>query len=47
MALLQSLNLRLIDGSRARKKWGWEPLYTDFESIVADFIQEVRTRTKN
>jgi len=33
-----------IDDSRAREEWGWEPLYTDFEKVVEDFIHEVRTR---
>lgn len=33
-----------VDDSRAREEWGWEPLYTDFEKIVEDFIHEVRTR---
>ena len=33
-----------IDDSRAREEWGWTPLYTDFEKIVADFIEEVRSK---
>jgi threonine 3-dehydrogenase len=36
--------LKVFDDSRAREEWGWEPLHTDFEKMVADFIQEVRTR---
>ena len=31
-----------VDDSRAREEWGWEPLHTDFEKIVEDFIREVR-----
>jgi len=37
-------SLRGIDDSRAREEWGWEPLYSDFDKLVADFIQEVRTK---
>ena len=40
----QSQNLKVIDDTRAREEWGWEPLYTDFEKVVEDFIQEVRTK---
>jgi len=44
MDFFRSLKRELIDDSRAREEWGWEPLHTDFEKIVSDFIQEVRTR---
>jgi len=44
MEFFQSQNMRIIDDSRAREEWGWKPLYTDFEKVVEDFIQEVRTR---
>ena len=33
-----------FDDSRAREEWGWKPLYADFEKIVADFINEVRSK---
>jgi nucleoside-diphosphate-sugar epimerase len=36
--------MKAVDDSRARQEWGWEPLHTDFEKIVEDFVQEVRTR---
>ena len=36
--------LNNFDDSRAREEWGWKPLYADFEEIVADFINEVRTK---
>ncbi|MBA7661218.1 putative epimerase/dehydratase [subsurface metagenome] len=39
-------DIRIVDDSRAREEWGWQPLYTDFEKITADFIQEVRTNPK-
>lgn len=32
------------DDSRAREEWGWNPAYTNLDDMVADFIQEVRTR---
>ena len=35
-----------VDDSPAREEWGWEPLYTDFEKIVEDFIHEVKTSPK-
>ena len=37
-------SLNDFDDSRAREEWGWEPLYADFEKIVADFMKEVRTK---
>jgi len=42
--LLRSLRYKVVDDSRAREEWGWDPEYTDYERIVADFIQEVKTR---
>ena len=44
MEFYKNQNIRVIDDSRAREEWGWAPLYSDFEEIVADFIEEVRTR---
>lgn len=32
------------DDTNAREEWGWKPLYEDLESIVEDYIKEVRTR---
>ncbi len=36
--------MKAVDDSPARKEWGWEPLHTDFEKIVEDFIHEIKTR---
>jgi threonine 3-dehydrogenase len=44
MEYYRSQDIKVLDDSRAREEWGWEPLHTDFEKIVADFIQEVRNR---
>lgn len=33
-----------VDDSRAREEWDWKPLYTDLETIVADYIDEIKTR---
>ncbi len=44
MEILRSLKYKVVDDSRAREEWGWDPEYADYERIVADFIQEVRTR---
>jgi len=38
------ISTEAVDDSRARKEWGWEPLYTNLENIVEDYIQEIRTR---
>jgi len=35
---------RIFDDTNAREEWGWEPLFRDLESIVGDYINEVRTR---
>lgn len=46
MDFFRSYPVKAIDDSQARKEWGWTPLYTDFEKIVEDFIEEVRERPK-
>ena len=35
---------QIFDDTNARQEWGWKPLYEDLESIVEDYIKEVRTR---
>ena len=32
------------DDTNAREEWNWQPLFEDLESIVEDYIEEVRTR---
>ena len=44
MEFYRNQSMKVIDDTRAREEWGWQPLYNDLEEIVADFIQEVRTR---
>ncbi len=44
MEFFRSYPVELIDDSRAREEWGWQPLYTDFEKIVEDFLKEVGSR---
>ncbi len=46
MEFFNSQTMKVFDDRRAREEWGWEPSYTDFEKVVEDFIQEVRTRPK-
>lgn len=46
MEFYRNQSMKVIDDRRAREEWGWQPLYKDLEEIVADFIQEVRTRPK-
>jgi threonine 3-dehydrogenase len=38
------LSVEEVDDSCAWEEWGWQPLYTDLEGVVADFIDEVRTK---
>lgn len=44
MEFYRNQSMKVIDDRRARDEWGWQPLYQDLEEIVADFIQEVKTR---
>jgi len=44
MEIMGSLPIKVLDDSRAREEWGWQPQYTNYEKVVADFIQEVKTR---
>lgn len=44
MEFFYSQHMKIFDDSKAREEWGWEPKYTDFETVVEDFIQEVRAR---
>ena len=44
MEILEAEDITVIDDSCAREEWGWTPMYTDLEKLVADFVQEVKTR---
>ena len=44
MELMQSLPIKVLDDSRARQEWGWQPQYENYDKVVEDFIQEVKTR---
>jgi len=44
MEIFRPAKRTAVDDSRARAEWGWQPRYTDLESVVSDFIQEVKTR---
>jgi len=46
MEFYRNQSMKVIDDRRAREEWGWKPMYSSLEEIVADFIQEVRTRPK-
>jgi len=46
MEMFRDYPVRKVDDSPAREEWGWQPLYTSFEKIVADFIQEVKTHPR-
>jgi nucleoside-diphosphate-sugar epimerase len=42
MEFYQNFHVDVFDDSRARKEWGWESRYPNFERVVRDFIEEVR-----
>ena len=44
MDFYRSVCVDVFDDSRAREEWGWQPLYSDFEKIAIDTIEEIRTR---
>ena len=44
MAFHKNQTMKVIDDRRAREEWGWRPLFSKLEDMVADFINEVRTR---
>ncbi len=44
MAFYQNQNMKEIDDQRAREEWGWQPKFGKLDDMVADFINEVRTR---
>jgi len=44
MAFHKNQTMKVIDDRRAREEWGWRPLFSKLEDMVADFINEVRTK---
>lgn len=42
MEFYQNFHVEVYDDSRARKEWGWNPSYPNFEMVVRDFIEEVK-----
>ncbi len=44
MDFYRSLRVDVFDDSRAREEWGWQPLYSDFEKVAIDTIEELRAR---
>jgi threonine 3-dehydrogenase len=36
--------MQVIEDANARAEWGWEPVYQDLNGLVADFVEEIRTR---
>ena len=47
MEFFRDYPVEVIDDSRAREEWGWYPIYTDFEKIVGDFLEEVKNRPQH
>lgn len=44
MELMESLPIKVLDDTRARQEWGWQPQFDSYQKVVADFIREVKTR---
>ncbi|HET6478294.1 MAG TPA: NAD-dependent epimerase/dehydratase family protein [Dehalococcoidales bacterium] len=44
MAFHHNQTMKEIDDRCAREEWGWQPRFGNLEDMVADFINEVRTR---
>jgi len=44
MDYYRTVRVDVFDDSRAREEWGWQPVYSDFDHVVADFIEEIRVR---
>ena len=42
MEFYKNFHVDVYDDSRARKEWGWESRYPNFEIVVSDFIEEVK-----
>jgi len=34
--------MQILDDTRAREEWGWEPRYNNLDGMIVDFIEEVR-----
>jgi threonine 3-dehydrogenase len=44
MEYYRTRGVSTIDDARAREEFGWKPEFTDIGKVVADFIEEVKTR---
>ena len=44
MEYYRTRGVSTIDDTRAREELGWKPEFTDIQKVVADFIEEVKTR---
>jgi threonine 3-dehydrogenase len=44
MEYYRTRGVSTIDDTRAREEWGWKPEFTDVNKVVADFINEVKSR---
>jgi threonine 3-dehydrogenase len=44
MEFHRTMQLDVFDDTRAREEWGWQPSYPDFDTLVTDFIEEIRVR---
>ena len=42
MEFYKNFHVEVYDDSKARKEWGWNSRYPNFEMVVKDFIEEVR-----
>ncbi len=43
MEYYKTMRIEVFDDTPARQEWGWESKYGDLDTVVADFIHELRT----
>jgi len=44
MNYFRTSTVDVFDDSKAREEWGWQARYSDFDKVIADFIEEIRSR---
>lgn len=44
MNYFRTSTVDIFDDSKAREEWGWQAMYSDFDKVVLDFIEEIRSR---
>jgi threonine 3-dehydrogenase len=42
MDFYETLRMEVIDDTRARQEWGWDPQFAGLDKVVVDFLEEMR-----